>query len=115
MTEKRPPRRLETAGQRLWKETLADFELDPAEEAILLQMARLSDDLARMNAELAGAPATIPGSRGQMIVNPLFAEIRLTSLALAKLAKQLNLPQPRVTGGRRGRLSSVQHIDRKDV
>ena len=50
-----------------------------------------------------------------MIVNPLFAEIRLTSLALAKLAKQLNLPQPRVTGGRRGRLSSVQHIDRKDV
>lgn len=49
-----------------------------------------------------------------MIVHPLITEIRLTSLALAKLAKALDLPQPKSgANARRGRLPGVVDMTRK--
>jgi hypothetical protein len=60
-----------------------------------------------MQAELAAQQPVTKGSRGQVISHPLLSEIRLTSLALAKLTKTLALPQPKTSGARRGRLPSV--------
>jgi hypothetical protein len=116
MTENRqqtPPKGLLKAGRALWRDVQSQYILDPAEEAILLQMCRLSDELARISDELATQTATAKGSRNQPIINPLIQESRLTTLALAKLAKALDLPQPKTgTANRRGRLPGVAPIRR---
>jgi len=108
-----PPKGLLRAGRALWRDVHRQYILDPAEEVILLQMCRLSDELARISDELATQNATTKGSRGQPVVNPLIQEIRLTSLALAKLTKALDLPQPKSgTTSRRGRLPGVVDLRR---
>jgi hypothetical protein len=112
--QQRPPKGLASAGRALWRDVQGGYVLDPAEEAILLQMCRLTDELGRLADELAAQNATVKGSRGQSIVNPLVSEIRLTSVALAKLAKALDLPQPKsATAARRGRLPGVVALTQK--
>ena len=112
MIPKKPPTGLAKPGRALWREIQSGYVLDPAETQILLQMCRLTDTLARLETELAGAETTVRGSRNQPVGHPLLAEIRLTSLALGRLAKQLALPQPRTgsAGNRRGRLPGVTPI-----
>lgn len=112
MTIKKSPKGLAAPGRALWREVQAGFVLDPAEEQILIQMCRLTDTLARLEAEMADAPSTVMGSRNNPVAHPLLAEIRLTSLSLGRLAKQLALPQPRASA-RRGRLPSVVDLHRK--
>jgi hypothetical protein len=113
MTIKKPPNGLARPGRALWREIQSGYTLDPAEEQILLQMCRLTDTLARLEGELASAETTVHGSRGQPVGHPLLAEIRLTSLALGRLAKQLALPQPKAAGARHGRLPGVVNMTRK--
>jgi hypothetical protein len=112
MTIKKPPNGLAKPGRALWREIQGVYVLDPAEEQILLQMCRLTDTLARLETELAGAETTVSGSRGQPVGHPLLAEVRLTSLALGRLSKQLALPQPKTASARRGRLPGVASIRR---
>jgi hypothetical protein len=113
MTIKKSPKGLAAAGRALWREVQGGYVLDPAEEQILLQMCRLTDTLARLETELASAETTVRGSRGQPVGHPLLAEIRLTSLALGRLTKQLALPQPKSASARRGRLPGVVDMTRK--
>jgi hypothetical protein len=115
MTIPDPPPGLLAAGEVLWRNTWSEYVLDPAETAVLTEMCHLTDNLATMQAQLAGLPPTAAGSRGQIVVHPLIAEIRLTSLALAKLAKTLALPHPRTAAAnRRGRIPGVTQL-RKDA
>jgi hypothetical protein len=115
--QQRPPKGLLRAGRALWRDVQSKYVLDPAELAVLLQMCRLGDQLERLQDEFSGQnAATVKGSRGQPVLNPLLGEIRLTSLALAKLAAALDLPQPKSSGAgnrRRGRLQSVGDFTRK--
>jgi hypothetical protein len=114
--QQRPPKGLLRAGRALWREVQSQYVLDPAEGAVLLQMCRLSDQLAQLQEEFSAENVTtVQGSRGQPVLNPILAEIRLTSLALAKLAAELDLPQPKSPGAanRRGRLQSVDGLTRR--
>jgi hypothetical protein len=112
--QQRPPKGLVRAGRALWRDATKDYVFDPAESAVLLQMCRLTDHLEALEGELSTSSALVKGSRNQPVVNPLLQEIRLQSLALAKLAAALDLPDPKASAPRRkGQLPSVSSITRK--
>lgn len=105
------PKGLARAGKALWREVQRQYVLDPAEASILMQMCRISDQLSRISDQLWAENVVVSGSRGQDVANPLLAESRLLSAALARLAKSLNLPQPRSgSSSRKGRLTSVEGL-----
>lgn len=90
----RPPRApggLRSAAKRLWRTVLGGFELRPDELVVLEAACRLADETADLEAALAAAPAMISGSKGQLRVNPIFAEVRNHRLALGRLLAQLGL------------------------
>jgi len=112
--QQRPPKGLGKAGRAKWREATQEFVFDPLETATLLQICRLTDRLQALEDESATSPPTTKGSRGQVVLSPIIQEIRLTSLALAKLCKSLDLPDPKApTGRRKGRLQSVHDMTRK--
>jgi hypothetical protein len=86
------PRGLGTAGKRLWASVTADYELDPVEVEVLREAANTLDELDTINRALRDAPATVSGSKGQPVTNPLFAEARAHRLVLNKLLGSLDLP-----------------------
>jgi hypothetical protein len=94
MAAKRAPSGLGKAGRALWL-AVADpavYELRPDELVLLEQCCRSADLITRLEAEAATAALTTTGSTGQLVVNPVFAELRLQKIALARLLFQLGLP-----------------------
>ena len=86
------PAKLAEAGAELWNQTVELFELLPGELSVLESTCRLADDEARLTAALGKAAGVlVKGSMGQKRVNPLFAEVRQTRLALARLLDSLGL------------------------
>jgi hypothetical protein len=69
------------------------FELRPDELTLLEAACRLADEVGLLEAGLVGAPALVPGSKGQERVNPLFPEVRSHRLALGRLLAQLGLAE----------------------
>jgi phage terminase small subunit len=94
MAARRAPSGLGKAGRALWNR-VADptaYELRPDELLLLEQCCRSADLIARMEAEAAAAGLTTAGSTGQVVINPVVAELRLQKVALARLLFQLGLP-----------------------
>jgi hypothetical protein len=92
VTPPKPPAGLAARGKRLWAEVIDVYQLDPAELAVLEQLARTLDELARLNAAAAKAPVTVSGSRGQETVNPLFDQVLRHRKTVETLARSLALP-----------------------
>lgn len=92
MASNDPPENLAAAGSALWGAVTADYQLDPPELAVLALACRQSDDVATLEAELADQGPTVEGSKGQPRLSPIFAELRQSRLALAKLLAELRLP-----------------------
>ncbi len=90
----RPPTNLGRAGARLWRETVAVYELRGDELLLLDKASRTADDAERLDVALAEAPLLVPGSAGQDRPNPLLGEARATRALLAALLRQLALPDP---------------------
>jgi hypothetical protein len=88
------PTGLKTPGSALWEQVTDAYELAPDELPVLEHAARTADELARLQRELASAPATVEGSTGQVRTHPLFAEVRAHRALLAKLVESLGLPAP---------------------
>jgi hypothetical protein len=109
------PRGLAAGGRAKWRECHQKYLFTPSETAILARICLKIDVLARLDAELAASTVVVAGSRGQPVPSPLLSEMRLQEAILAKLCKQLNLPDdtsrvaPRKSR-RRSRLASVQHM-----
>lgn len=89
--KRRNPQGLGPAGRRLFAE-LSEYDFEPGERDIAEQAARSADDLARMGAALVDQPLLVPGSRGQDRAHPLITEIRAHRLMLARLLRQLDVP-----------------------
>lgn len=86
------PRGLRASGRRLWAATTANFDLDEAARAVLVQACYAVDELADMRVKLAETPAVIDSPQGPR-VHPLVGEVRQQRLALAKLIQQVGLPK----------------------
>jgi hypothetical protein len=110
--EKPPPapKGLQSAGRRLWRAILADYELDQHEMLLLVQACRTADILDRLADAAEDAPLTVNNFRGDPVANPLLTEQRQQSIVLARLLAALRLPtgeddterRPQRRGGVRG-------------
>lgn len=89
-----PPRpsRLGTAGSSLWRALTADYEFRVDELVVLEAACRTADTLTLIDAALVDAPLTVPGSMGQLREHPLLAEARQQRQGLARLLRQLDIP-----------------------
>lgn len=86
------PKGLGLEARRLWRGTLKDFDLGPAELRILEDACREVELIERLEAELQGADLVVIGSRHQPVVNPLIQEIRQHRGVLKQLLGALRLP-----------------------
>lgn len=85
----------------MWKQILADFELNPLERHMLEHACYQADLVDRLEAELEGAALVVRGSLGQPAPSPLVSEIRLHRTVLATLLKALKLSDEPAGSGRR--------------
>lgn len=69
----RPPRDLSAGGKALWGDILADFELSPAEIALLHQACRARDELDALAVAIREQGVVSRGSMGQLVASPLLA------------------------------------------
>jgi hypothetical protein len=76
----------------LWRSITAAYELDPAETAMLHELARNLDEIDALVAALAGQPVVVEGSQGQPRPNPILAELREHRKLSERLAAALALP-----------------------
>jgi hypothetical protein len=97
----RCPAGLGRSGRALWRQINAEFGMAAHERAILVQCCRVVDRLDQIEAELAGAPLTVPGSTGQPKANPLLAEWRAQARVLESLSRALSIPLEGEDVGRR--------------
>jgi hypothetical protein len=96
----RAPVGLSAAGRRLWRDTLATYELDPAEQQLLLAACRSMTELERVEEALSGADLMVTGSTGQPVPNPLLGEARSHRKTVESLFRSMALPVEGETTGR---------------
>jgi hypothetical protein len=102
---------LQAPGKALWRDVVDEFELNPAETALLYQLALTLDELAQMKADLAEMGTVVMGSRNQPRVNPLIAAIATHRKLADGLVVALGLPLPGEVVGRRRSAQAKQAVD----
>jgi hypothetical protein len=105
---RKKPEPTETAGTRLKRETLARYDLNPAELLLLDRAASIADVLERIDAAVAVAALTTEGSTGQRVAEPLLREQREHGARLASLLESIALPAPHENVGRSSTSLSAQ-------
>lgn len=95
----RPPAGLGEAGRAVWNKVAGQVAedglvLDARDLRLLREAAVTADELDRLELALAEAPTTVPGSMGQVRVQPLFDEVRKTRALFARLLSQIDLSDP---------------------
>ncbi len=92
MAKKVAPKGLGLAGKKFWDDVVGVYELRVDECSVLEAVCRASDRIVTMRDELAGMDLMLTGSTGQLVVNPLVAEIRAHEAQVASLLARLKLP-----------------------
>ena len=94
MAQKRKaPNGLSTSAQKVWRETLAVYELDEHEYPTLEAACRELTLIEKIDKELDGSKLIVRGSMGQDVANPLLAEVRQHRAAYIAFMKALRLPE----------------------
>jgi P27 family predicted phage terminase small subunit len=105
------PKDLQAPGRALWRDVLAEFELNSAELALLYQLCQTVDELAAMKSDLAEMGMVTMGSRNQPRVNPLLAVIAAHRKLADQLVVALGLPLEGEVVGRRRSAQAKQAVD----
>lgn len=85
-------RRFAKPGRTLWDSVTDQFELDPAELALLGQACLTLDELIRLEKAMKTADLLVEGSKGQPVSNPLLTQVREHRRLLDALCRSLALP-----------------------
>lgn len=85
------PHNLNEEAKQFWKRMMNTYQFRLDELRILKDCCREIDIIERIERELKTGEATVKGSQGQPVANPLFAEARQHRSTLASLLKQLKL------------------------
>jgi hypothetical protein len=92
MEPSRPPKEIGPRGRALWRAVTARYELTPTELELLRELCCATDELGRLVTVSKNVRTTIPGSRGQDIMHPVFAELRYHRENVRRLFVALALP-----------------------
>jgi hypothetical protein len=90
------------AGQVLWDELLVGlpdgWELDERELSVLRLAAEQADVNAQLQDQLDSEGLMSTGSKGQPVLHPGVAELRLGRLAIDRMLGKITLPAPEKAG-----------------
>lgn len=86
------PRGLKPKAQRLWRDTVAVYDLRPDELRILEDACREVDIVEKIHARLSRENLLVEGSMGQAVAHPLLQEIRHHRMVTQRLLAGLKLP-----------------------
>jgi hypothetical protein len=86
------PRGLGKAGVALWRRMTGQFQFHEGELQILRQIAATVDEIDAMERVLAETGPMIPGSRGQLRLNPLYNQLAVHRTMVDRLMLSLGLP-----------------------
>jgi hypothetical protein len=86
------PAGLAADGRALWSSIASKYVMRPDELRHLEDACRLVDIMAALRSAADGEPMMIPGSTGQMVLNPLVAEQKTHALAVGTLLARCKLP-----------------------
>lgn len=92
MSKATAPKGLDSVGSKLWRDVTGKYDLRVDEWTVLEAACRASDRADLMRDELDIRPLMVEGSTGQLVVNPLVAEIRAHEAQVASLLARLKLP-----------------------
>ena len=92
MSTARVPSGLSLRGRRLWRALTSAYEFDAGESVVLSEACRTADLVDRLASRLAAEELIVDGSRGQSVLNPIAAELRLQRDLLGRLLGRLALP-----------------------
>lgn len=92
MSKATAPKGLDSVGSKLWRDVTGKYALRVDELTVLEAACRASDRADLMRDELDIRPLMVEGSTGQLVVNPLVAEIRAHEAQVASLLGRLKLP-----------------------
>jgi hypothetical protein len=92
MSAPRPPVGLGTAGRRLWRAVVGEFDLHEHELAVLRQAARTADICDQLQAIVERDGPLSSTAAGVPKVHPLLAEVRLQRTLLGRLLVSLRIP-----------------------
>lgn len=80
-----------TAGRRLWRSVMADFELSEHETALLREAVRVADTCSDLQARVDLDGPVIAGKAGP-VAHPALVELRQERVLLARLIVALRVP-----------------------
>jgi len=81
----RAPGELGPAGRRLWRAQTRNIAHGEEELLVVLRACRQEDDNARLEEAAQGEPVYIEGSKGQRVLNPIWAALGQGRLTVQRL------------------------------
>jgi len=98
MSTPAPPKGVRTAGRRLWRAVLADYELDEHELTLLRQAVRVADLCDDLQAVVDNEGPVLRA--GETVrAHPALVELRQQRIVLARLVVALRVPLGDETDG----------------
>lgn len=91
-TPPKTPAGLAARGRRFWRESVKVFDFSDGEQELLLEACRTLDRLDALDVLVGEQGMTTEGSTGQTVLHPAVGEARQQRLVLARLIRQLDLP-----------------------
>jgi hypothetical protein len=105
------PKDLGASGVALWRRLTKEFDFNSAETELAHQLCVTVDEETMMRDELADMGVTVAGSKGQPVLNPVFAQLAVHRKLIDQLTTALSLPLDGEVVGRRRSAVAKQNAD----